>query len=61
MDQENKKEPCRGMAQQIKNALTRSIYRNDEEKLKDAQAYIWISMIVIGISLIVFLLQIAQR
>lgn len=56
-----RKEPYRSMAQQIKNALTRSIYRNDEEKLKDAQAYIWISMIVIGISLIVFLLQIAQR
>lgn len=56
-----RKEPCKSTTQQIKNALTRKQYRTDEEKLKDAQIYVWISMGVIGISLAVFLTQIALR
>lgn len=60
MDQGKEKGPWKGMAQQIKNALTRKIYHDDEEKLKDAQAYIWISIGVICLSLIIFLARIVR-
>lgn len=58
MKQDKGKETCKGMAQQIKNALIRKVYHDDEEKLKDAQAYIWLSIGVVCISLIIFLVQI---
>lgn len=54
------KETCKEMAQQIKNALTRRIYHDEEEKLKDAQAYIWISIGIICLSLIIFLARIVR-
>ena len=57
---DNKKEPCGNRTQQIKNALTRINYRDDDEKLKDAQAYIWLSIGVVCISLIIFLVQIVR-
>lgn len=57
---DKEKEPCKGMAQQIKNALTRRIYHDEEEKLKDAQAYIWISIGIICLSLIIFLARIVR-
>ncbi len=53
--EEIKKEPCKSKVQKIKNALTRKGYRNDDERLDDAQVYIWISIAVICISLITFL------
>lgn len=58
MKQDKGKETCKSMAQQIKNALIRKVYHDDEEKLKDAQAYIWLSIGVVCISLIIFLVQI---
>lgn len=52
-----KKEPCKSKVQKIKNALTRKRYRNDDERLDDAQVYIWIAIVVIYINLITFLLE----
>lgn len=57
---DKEKEPCRNKAQQIKNALTRINYRDDDEKLRDAQAYIWLSIGVVCISLIIFLVKIVR-
>lgn len=54
---EMKKEPCKSKVQKIKNALARKRYRNDDERLDDAQVYIWIAIVVICISLITFLLE----
>lgn len=53
-------EPYRGRARQIKDALARKHYHSDDERLKDAQAYIWISIGVIVISLIILLVQIMK-
>ena len=58
--EDKKKEPCGGTARQIKNALTRSYYYSNDEMLKDAQAYVWISIGTIVINLIIFLGQIMK-
>ncbi len=59
--EEIKKEPCKSKVQKIKNALTRKRYRNDDERLDDAQVYIWISIAVICISLITFLSERSEQ
>nr|DAZ30322.1 MAG TPA: hypothetical protein [Caudoviricetes sp.] len=59
--EEIKKEPCKSKVQKIKNALTRKGYRNDDERLDDAQVYIWISIAVICISLITFLSERSEQ
>ena len=60
MAQGKEKEPCSGTSRQIKDALTRKQYHSDDERLKDAQAYIWLSIGVVVISLIIFLGQIMK-
>lgn len=60
MSDSTKKEPHRSIAHKIWSALTRVAYTNDKEKLEDAQAFIWLSMGIIGINLIIFLIQTAR-
>lgn len=42
---------------QMWEALTRKRYHNDDEKLKDAQAYIWIAILVLIVNLLIFIAQ----
>lgn len=62
MEERNKKEPRLNRAQQIKNALTRKHYRDDDVdgRLKDAQVYTWLSICIVCISLVIFLTQITR-
>ena len=55
MAQRKEKEPCSGTARQIKDALTRKQYHSDDERLKDAQAYIWLSIGPLSAVIIEFL------